>query len=379
MTLDLLLRDYTLQIVALGSAVLGAVSGILGSFAVLRKQSLLGDAVSHAALPGIAFVFLITGVKQTEMLLLGALISGLLGTFMIVSVDRYTRIKFDSALGLILSSFFGLGLVLLTYIQKIPNANQAGLENFIFGQASTLLKRDVYWMIGLGIMILIVVIVFWKELKIFSFDPEFGKSIGFSDMKINILLSSITVIAIIIGLQSVGVILMSALLIAPGVAARQWTDKLSIMVLLAAIFGIVAGVTGTIISSLVGNMPTGPVIVVVISLIVFFSLFFATKRGMLWRVMRMKRNRRDINDSKVLVNLYELAMNHDVVYHAHKTNVIMLGKNNKRTDNKHVIKSLLYLCDKGYVRRDYFDTWSITDSGIEKAKRIMANHGGEKL
>lgn len=377
-SIEALLSDYTLQIVTLGSAMLGVVSGVLGSFAVLRKQSLLGDAVSHAALPGIAFVFLLTGVKQTEMLLLGALISGLLGTLIIISIDRYTRIKFDSALGLILSSFFGLGLVLLTYIQKIPNANQAGLETFIFGQASTLLKRDVSIMIALGTIILLIVGLLWKELKIFSFDPEFAQSLGFPDKKINIILSSITVVAIIIGLQSVGVILMSALLIAPGVAARQWTDQLSVMVILAATFGLMAGVLGTVLSSLVENMPTGPAIVIVISLIVFLSLFLATKRGLLWRHLQMRKNSRAINEERVLMALYQLALNHDDIYHAHQTAMLNPGEAITRKADKNIVNSLHALRAKGYVRSDYFDTWAITDDGIKQASRIMVENGGEE-
>ncbi len=376
MSIESLLRDYTLQIVALGSAVLGAISGILGSFAVLRKQSLLGDAVSHSALPGIAFVFLITGIKNTEMLLLGALASGLLGTFLIVIINRYSRIKFDSALGLILSFFFGLGLVLITYIQKLPNANQAGLEDFIFGQASTLLKRDVYIMIVLGCVILLMVVLFWKEFKLYSFDMQYGVSIGFSAKKINIILSSITVIAIIIGLQSVGVILMSALLISPGVAARQWTDKLSVMVILAAVFGIISGVIGTVISSLVSNMPTGPVIVVVISLIVIFSLLFASKRGILWQYIKRRRNSRHINESRLLINLYELALNHEDIYHPHETKMIEPTSTDKTIKN--IEKTLLILRQQGYIKQDYFGTWAITDIGIQRAKRIE-KYGGDCL
>lgn len=293
-TLQSLFSDYTLQIVSFGSALLGLVSGILGSFAVIRKQSLLGDAISHSALPGIAFVFLLTGSKKTEMLLLGALLTGLIGTFIIITVNKYSKISFDSALGLTLSSFFGLGLVLLTYIQKIPDANQAGLESFIFGQASTLLFRDIVIMTILSAAILLIVVLFWKEFKLISFDPLFGITIGFSATKINIIISFITVVAIIIGLQSVGVILMSALLISPGVAARQWTNKLSIMILLASIFGIISGVSGSIISSLIPNMPTGPVIVIVISLIVFISLLFGRRRGILWKHIKSKRYKAQI-------------------------------------------------------------------------------------
>lgn len=292
--LNILLKDYTLHIVSLGSAILGIISGVLGSFAVIRKESLLGDAVSHSALPGIALAFLITQSKRTEVLLLGALLSGLLATFVILSIVRYSRIKFDSALALVLSVFFGGGIVLLSYIQKIPNANQAGLEKFIFGQASTLLKRDVQIMSVLGVILIILVIIFWKEFKLVSFDGDFAKSLGFNTDRITTLLFIMIVTAIIIGLQTVGVILMSAMLTAPAVAARQWTDKLSVMVVLSAIFGAISGIVGTIFSSLVSKLPTGPMIVVVISMIVLISLCFAPNRGLVWRHFRDKRKEREM-------------------------------------------------------------------------------------
>lgn len=178
-TFRLFLTDYTLQIVSLGSALLGIVSAVIGSFAVLRQQSLLGDAVSHAALPGIALAFMFTQRKETAVLLLGALITGLLAALLVIIIDRYSRIKFDSALALVLSVFFGGGLVLLTYLQKIPNANQAGLDKFIFGQASTLLKSDINTILVVGLIIILTVIFFWKEFKIISFDRNLLKAWDF--------------------------------------------------------------------------------------------------------------------------------------------------------------------------------------------------------
>ncbi len=174
-----LFSDYTFQTVALGSALLGLISGVLGSFAVLRRQSLLGDGVSHAALPGVVMAFVLSGSKNTEILLLGALISGLLATLFIVSIVRHTRVKFDSALALVMSVFFGLGLVLLTYVQKIPNSNQAGLKRFIFGQASTLLQRDIILMVICGLILLVLVLLFWKEFKLFTFDSDFARALAF--------------------------------------------------------------------------------------------------------------------------------------------------------------------------------------------------------
>lgn len=286
-----LFSDYTFQTVALGSALLGLISGVLGSFAVLRRQSLLGDGVSHSALPGVVMAFVLLGSKNTEALLLGALTSGLLATLLIVGVVRHTRVKFDSALALVMSVFFGLGLVLLTYVQKIPNSNQAGLKRFIFGQASTLLRRDIVLMILCGLILLSLVLLFWKEFKLFTFDADFAQSLGFSPKKLNLLLSFMTVLAIIIGLQTVGVILMSAMLITPAVAARQWTNKLWVMVTLSALFGAASGIAGTTASSLVPKLPTGPAIVVCVSSIVIVSVLFAPGRGVLRRMYQHRKNR----------------------------------------------------------------------------------------
>ncbi len=286
-----LFSDYTFQTVALGSALLGLISGVLGSFAVLRRQSLLGDGVSHAALPGVVMAFVLSGSKNTEVLLIGALISGLLATLFIVSIVRHTRVKFDSALALVMSVFFGLGLVLLTYVQKIPNSNQAGLKRFIFGQASTLLQRDIILMVICGLILFTLVLLFWKEFKLFTFDSDFAQSIGFSPKKLNLLLSFMIVLAIIIGLQTVGVILMSAMLITPAVAARQWTNKLWVMVMLSALFGAASGIAGTAASSLVPKLPTGPAIVVCVSAIVIISVLFAPGRGVLHRVYQRRKSK----------------------------------------------------------------------------------------
>lgn len=290
MQIWMLLNDYTFQTVALGSAILGLISGVLGSFAVLRKQSLLGDGVSHSALPGVVLAFLLIGSKNTETLLLGGLVSGLLATLFILGITRHTRIKFDSALALVMSVFFGLGMVLLTYVQKIPNSNQAGLKRFIFGQASTLLQRDVILMSVCGAFLLFLIALFWKEFKLFTFDPEFAQSLGFSQKRLNLLLSFMIVMAIIIGLQTVGVILMSAMLIAPAVAARQWTNRLWVMVLLSSVFGAFSGVAGTATSSLAQKLPTGPAIVVYISLIVIVSVLFAPGRGILHKLWVHRQN-----------------------------------------------------------------------------------------
>ncbi|MGH2697804.1 MAG: metal ABC transporter permease [Actinomycetota bacterium] len=284
-----LFTDYTLRTVALGAGILGIVSGVLGSFAVLRQQSLLGDAISHAALPGIVGAFLLTGSSASLPLIFGAGIAGWIGTLVVRTIVRNTRIKNDGALGLVLSVFFGIGLMLLTYSQSRPDASQAGLDKFLFGQAAALLRADVITMALLGGVAVVAVALFWKEFKLLSFDPEFGRVLGFRMGAIDILLTTLIVVAIVIGLQTVGVVLMSAMVVAPGAAARQWTDRLSVMVCLSALFGALAGVTGALVSSTGARLPTGPMVVLSASVIVLLSLLFAPNRGLVWDRLRTRR------------------------------------------------------------------------------------------
>ena len=359
---ELLFNDYTLRTISIGTAVLGAICGVLGSFAVLRKQSLLGDAISHAALPGIAIAFLITGVKETNILLIGALISGLIGASWIRSITRRTHLKSDTALGLILSVFFGFGMLLLSYIQKQPNANQSGLDTFLFGQAATLLARDVWFMVSVALLCLLVVVFFWKEFKVFLFDPEYTKTLGFSTKTMDVLITSFIVLAIILGLQTVGVVLMSAMLLAPAAAARQWTNSLGVMVGLAAVFGAVSGVLGTAISASQNNLSTGPVIVLVATIFVVFSFVFSPSRGLLFRQIRFVKNRNDLKLHKTLAFMFEITKSHEQISHPHSIKIL----NNFQGYTR---RSLSKLEDKEYICVDG-QMWSMTEKGYHFAANL---------
>lgn len=363
--LSSLLNDYTLRTVAMGAAVLGITSGALGTFAFLRRQSLLGDAMSHAALPGVVLAFMLTGSKAPLVLVLGAAVAGVLGTVFLLSITRYTRIKEDAALGIILSVFFGVGLMLLTFLQRNPVAAQAGLNSFLFGQAATLLQRDVVVMAIFGGGALLVLALFWKEFKLLAFDRDFGSSLGFPMTALDVLLTTLLVIAIVIGLQAVGVVLMSAMVVAPAAAARQWTDRLSVMVLLAACFGAIAGVVGAVISSLGTGLSTGPVVVLVVSLIVVIALLFGASRGLVWNWFRQRRNRRELRLHTVMENLYQLAAHHNDPHHPHSIEVLR-AMNLKRGG---VQRSLDVLADGGLVRQVAPGLWSLTETGVEQAER----------
>lgn len=293
-----LINDYTLRTVALGAAALGFVSGTLGCYAVLRRQSLLGDAMSHAALPGVVLAFMLTGVRDSLVLMLGAAVAGWVAAVLLLKIVQTTRIKEDTALGLLLSTFFGFGMVLLTFVQRSGSAGQAGLNKYLFGQAASLVMHDIITIAGLGTVALGIMLIFWKEFKLLSFDPEFGVSLGFPMRAIDIVLTSLIVVAIVIGLQTVGVVLMSAMIVAPAVAARQWTDRLGLMVGLAGVFGALAGVVGAVISATARGMSTGPTIVLCIGAIVLFSLFFAPARGLAWIWVQEWRNRQHLRASQ---------------------------------------------------------------------------------
>lgn len=370
-----LFLDYTLRTVALGSATLGVVSGALGSYAVLRKQSLLGDAMSHAALPGVVAAFILTRSKEPLVLILGALVAGWLGTLGLLSITRSTRLKDDSVLGLVLSVSFGLGLMLLTFVQKMPDATQAGLDKFLFGQAATLLQRDVTMMAIIGALILLLILVFWKEFKLLSFDPGFGASLGFPMRGLDVLLTTLLVAAIVVGLQTVGVVLMSAMVVAPAVAARQWTNRLSVMVALAALFGALAGVTGAVISAAGAGLSTGPTIVLSASSLVVFSLLLAPERGLATAWLRQQRNRRRLRVEAVLANLHTLADQHPGQMHGHSTEVLkaMLSYPGG------VAHTLKTLEDQGMVQQSSPGMWSLTETGAATAERLASDRTGQNV
>ncbi|HSE27158.1 MAG TPA: metal ABC transporter permease [Gemmatimonadales bacterium] len=362
-----MILDYTVRTVALGAAVLGAVSGALGTFAVLRRQSLLGDAMSHAALPGIALAFLVTRQKDPWVLVAGAAVACWLAALAVMAVVRQGRVKYDGALALVLSVFFGFGLVLLTAIQRLPDATQAGLDKFLFGQAAALLARDVTVMGLLGGTAIAILLAGWTRFQVLSFDPDFAHSLGLRVRGLDVLLTSLLVVAIVIGLQTVGVVLMSALVVAPAAAARQWSDRLGPTVALAALFGAVAGASGALLSSVTERLPTGPTIVLSASVIVALSLAFGPARGLVWDRIRAARNRATVQADLVLRALHALARGHEDPHHPHAEAVLALS-----LERKGVRRALEALEERGQVTRAGPRAWALTEDGLAAADRAEA-------
>ena len=284
------LEDATVRMVLFGSLLIGATGGALGSFAVLRGRSLMGDALAHAALPGVALAFLWTGSKSLPVLITGATCTGIIGVVLIQFITSRTRIKADAAIGIVLTVFFGVGIVLLTHIQRSLVGNQAGRDKFLFGQAASMVEDDVRVMSVMSLFIFVVVLILYKEFKALIFDPNFLQSLGYSLQKVDLALMGLIVLTVMVGLQAVGVVLIAAMLITPAVAARFWTERLHVMVVLAAVIGGVSGATGTFLSAQAPRVPTGPVMVLVATGLFVVSALFAPRRGVLARWLRQRAN-----------------------------------------------------------------------------------------
>lgn len=362
--------DYTIQNVMMGAALLGLISGVLGSFAVLRQQSLLGDTLAHAALPGVCLGFMIAGARELSSILAGALFTAILAALVMLVLTRASRLKTDAGLGIALSVFFAFGVVLLTYIQGTGNASQGGLDAFLFGQAAGILRSDLYLMGGITAFSLGLVAGFWKEFKLVSFDPVFAATLGLPVVLLETVLTVTIAFAVVVGLQMVGVVLMAAMVIAPAVGARQWTRRLEHMVLLAAVFGVISGVTGALISATGQGLATGPLIILSASALVAVSILVAPERGLVWEGLKRWRDRRDLEANKVLTTLYGLAARHkDPGYPAEQGMI----------DTYHRIATrhaLARLAERGLVepvehmRDQEGPHWALTEAGIALAQHL---------
>jgi manganese/zinc/iron transport system permease protein len=357
--------------VTLGCVTLGMAAGLIGCFAFLRKRSLIGDALAHAALPGVCVAFMLTGTKDPLIVLLGASVSCWLGALSVDWIVRHTRCKEDSALGMVLSLYFGVGIMLLTAIRQSGNAAQGGLDKFLFGQAASLVREDVVVIAVVGGLLMLAVMLAYKELKLLSFDPDFAIAIGLPGKALEIGLSTLIVLAVAIGLQTVGVVLMAALLVTPAAAARYWTERLPVMLGLAAFFGGISGFLGAYISYLSPQMPTGPWMVVAVSTIFLASLLFAPQRGVLIRLLRTVQFRRRTALENVLRTLYLLGEAESDWSAAHAPAAII----ERRAMPVHRLLSTLHrLQRQGAIAGDGRGCYRLTPEGIRDGARMTRVH-----
>ena len=280
-----ILTSYSFRIIAMGTVLLAIVSTVVGSINVYKGQSLIGDAMGHSTFAGIVLAYMMFQTRNPIVLLIGAMLSAALAYLLIEYSNRNSKIGLDANLAIYLSGFFGIGMVLKSYIQGNPNfenASQSGLQNYIFGQAAYLLELDVKLIAIATVICLSIVLLLFREFQIYLFDREFAQIAQLPIKLMDYLVLFMTILVIGVGIKAVGAILISSFLIVPCISANQWTNKFSMVMILGAIFSSISVLIGSYISMLYTGLSTGPSIIIVSGIICGLS-FLLGKNGIFRR------------------------------------------------------------------------------------------------
>lgn len=371
----LLLRQPNTRVVVLGVTCLGLAAGVAGTFLLLRKRSLTADALAHATLPGVALGFVVMVLaggsgKAMPGLLAGAFVFGLLGMGWLMAIRHTTRLKDDAALGIVLSVTFGLGMALIKIAETTPGGSAAGLDRFIMGKAASMLAGEAWWIFFAAAAVTLVAALLFKEMKLLCFDRSYGATQGWPTGLLDALLMGLVLAVTVIGLQSVGMLLVVALLIVPAAAARFWTQRLGEMTVIAAAIGLVSGYFGAVASALFHDVPTGPLIVLLCSAMFGVSLVFGARRGVVVRVMRHLQLARRIGRQHLLRALYEIHEDNGGVGHTNEAQVLAA-----RSWSVSLLRRLMSrLVREGLVRRAADGSVALTEPGRVAARRYVRNH-----
>ncbi|MFN9368740.1 MAG: metal ABC transporter permease [Planctomycetia bacterium] len=276
---------YNTLVVASAMAAVGFAAGMVGSFAMLRRRALVGDAAAHASLAGVAAAFLLTGRRDLPTLLLGALAAAAAGMATLVVIRRCTRTRDDAATALVIGVSFGLGIMLVSGIPRWGYAGSAGLEQMLLGHTAAGTAVVAALLAAVSAAAVLVVVCFRKEATLVAFDAPFAAAAGWPVTAIEVALLGLVAEMVVVGLPAAGAVLVTALLVIPPVAARQWTERVGPLLLLAGMIGLVAALAGVAVTAAVPRLPTGPIVVLATAAICFLSLLFAPGRGLVARMI----------------------------------------------------------------------------------------------
>ena len=380
-------QDYNTRVVIIGATLLGLAAGLVGTFLLLRKRALLSDAISHATLPGIALAFITMSImwgngKNLIGLIAGAAVFSILGTTSVIVIQKYTRLKDDAALGIVLSVFFGLGIALMGLATRMESGNAAGLSSFIYGKTASMLFFDAMLIALTALGTIIFCILFFKEFALVCFDADYGATQGWPVMRLDFLMMGLVVVVTVIGLQAVGLILVVALLIIPAAAARFWTFRLRQMLWLSGVFGALSGMLGSGISALLANLPAGAVIVLTASAVFIFSMTFGTARGLLRLVIERYKLRKRILRENLLRDLYEwnesahAATSNESFTIKSQTQGPNFGDllNRRSWSKRQLLRTIGSLKAAKDLAVDDDNRLQFTDQGMQAAKDIVRKH-----
>ncbi len=364
------LQNYTNRLVFICISILAITAGSMGNFVYVKRKSLIGDAIAHALLPGIAIAFLIAKEKNYFMLTLGATVAGLLAIYFAQYLIHATKIKSDTAIAITLSLFFGMGIVLMTYIQQSGLATQSGLDHYIFGSAASILKSDLYFILTLAVIVMLLLIIWYRGFFVHSFDPVFSQTIGFPSKLLNFLMNLTLVGVILIGLQTVGILLIVALLISPSSIASNFTPSFKKRIVIAIIAAFIATYIGVQLSFGFPKMPTGPWIVVSLSTMTFLALLFAPQNGIFARYLKKRRQRFKILHENILKTMYQINESSP----ENKALSLAMIQTRRHIPTAQLRKGLQQLNKNKLVTSTDNIEWKLTKLGASKGRRITRLH-----
>ncbi len=376
--------DYNTRLVILCAGLLGVIAGMVGVYLILRKRSLIGDAICHAALPGLAISFL-THVsfggdgKNLIWLLVGAGLSGTAGSLAVIGLRRWSNLKEDAALGIVLSVFFGIGMALFSIVQQFQQGNAAGLENFILGKTASIVASDATTILVSSLIVVAALVLFRKELKLLCFDSLLASAQGWPVLMMDLLLLGCVLIVVIVGANVVGVILVIALLVIPPASARFWTHSLPRTIFISALIGASSGILGALSSLLIDRVPSGAAIVLVASGFFAISFLLGTERGLLWRAWSLERQLTKADQEHVLRAIYELLESHGKAPHAHgqlrSDSVVLSDLVRMRSWSAARLRGAVRrICRQGWATINSRGAASLTASGIQQSIRAVRRH-----
>lgn len=382
----LTLQDYNTRVVVIGTALLGLAAGLSGTFMLLRKRALMGDALSHATLPGIGLAFIVmssfgaTG-KYLPGLLLGAALTGALGVGCVLLIRRFSRVKEDAALAIVLSTFFGLGVAILGVVQKMQTGHAAGLESFIYGKTASMLASDAKLIAVAAAAITAACVLLFKEFAALCFDDEFAAAQGWPVVALDSGMLALVLLVTVIGLQAVGLILMIAMLVIPPAAARFWTHHLPTMLVVSACIGAFSGLFGAALSALVPRLPAGAIIVVTAAATFGVSFIFGPARGALHRVTDHLRITRKVARQHLLRAMFERCEpalvgggpgpDNGIAQAAIRIDALTPMRSWSR---RRLTRLLNWARRSGLVQRAGRHAVALTPAGADEARRLVRNH-----
>jgi manganese/zinc/iron transport system permease protein len=379
--------DPVLRAPMIGSILMSVAAALIGVLVFLKKESLLGEALSHASYPGLVMGVLLSGflygdvgenVFSALFLMGGALISSILGLKLIHFLETKAQVKQDAALCFVLSFFFGVGILAASRVQFSYSTLYKQVEVYFYGQSATMTDIHVWIFLTLALFVSGAFLLFKKEFELLVFDPEFAKSQGLPIAFLQAILLFLTALSIVIGIRSVGVILMSAMLIAPAASARQFSNSFSSICVLSVVFGILSAGLGTILSNESSiylkahfsdvrlTLPTGPLIVLIASFLCLLSLLFSPKRGAIFRLIRMWQFREVCLEENLLKAFYrhgeKLSMASEDLYGLFQTY------------RWRIHSKLRKLQKEGWLETTAEGHYLLTQDGVHKAAKIVRLH-----